>query len=283
MYAGFWRRLAAAILDLMIVIVPVFVAGIVVALITGPKSTATAIADLCALAAFWLYFAIMESSASQATLGKLAFGMRVTDLRGNRVSFARASGRFFAKSFSALSLAVGFLLAAVTRRKQALHDMVASCLVVDADTSLADLRAAGFAQPMSGGGIVALMIGALCVPLVLAGAAVGIPYYQDYVVRTSITDVIASARRATAEVTAYMLRHKSAPASLEEAQATPSSPHVRDAAIARDGTIVLTLAIQRLEGKRIAFVPSRAAAGNIVWTCTSDEIAARYLPQHCRR
>ena len=80
----------------------------------------------------WLYFAIMESSSRQATLGKLAFGIRVVDLDGDRVSFFRASARFFAKIFSALSLAVGFLMAAFTRRKQALHDMVASCLVVNA-------------------------------------------------------------------------------------------------------------------------------------------------------
>lgn len=283
MYAGFWRRFAAALLDVMIVIVPVVVLGIVVALITGPKSTATLVADLCALAAFWLYFAIMESSGRQATLGKLAFGMRVTGLRGERISFTQATSRFFAKIFSALSLGVGFLVAAVTRRKQALHDLISSSLVVDAAVAPGDLKKAGYAQPMSGGAIVTLVIGALCVPLGAAGTVAAIPHYQDYVVRTQIEDAMAGARSVTTNVAAYMRRHKAAPPTLQEADALGGSPHVSAAAIRGDGTVVLTLAIDRLEGKRIAFVPSRANAGNIVWKCVSDEVASRYLPQQCRR
>lgn len=282
MYAGFWRRVAAAILDLMILVVPLVTLGIVVALLTGPKSRATLAADLSALVVFWLYFALMESSARQATLGKIAFGIRVVDLRGNRVSFMRASARFFAKIFSALSLALGFLMAGVTRRKQALHDMVASCLLVKAHVESSDLREAGYAQPMSGGGIVALLVAALCVPLAAAGLAVGIPYYQDYVVRRMLEEVVRSGQSAASDVTVYMIRHKTPPRTLEEAQAIPSSPHLRSAAIGPDGSIVLTLAIQRLEGKRIVLVPAKAPAGNIVWTCTTD-IPQRYLPPACRR
>jgi uncharacterized RDD family membrane protein YckC len=283
MYAGFWRRFAAALLDLMIVIVPVVVLGLVVALVTGPKSTATLTADLCALALLWLYFAVMESSARQATLGKLAFGIRVTGLRGERLSFSQASSRFFAKIFSALSLGVGFLMTAATRRKQALHDMISSSLVVDVALELNALRRAGYAQPMSGGATVALMIGALCVPLAAAGTIAAIPHYQDYRVRTEIEDVIASARSVTADVAAYMRRHKAMPRTLEDAQATGTSPHVSAAAIRRDGTVVLTLAIDRVQGKHIAFVPSKADAEHIVWTCTSEEVSARYLPAQCRR
>lgn len=283
MYAGFWRRFAAALLDLMIVIVPIVVLGLVVALVTGPKSTATLIADLCALALLWFYFAVMESSARQATLGKLAFGIRVTGLRGERISFTQATSRFFGKLFSAASLGVGFLMSAVTRRRQALHDMISGSLVLDVGLGLNELRKAGYAQPMSGGAIVALMIGALCVPLTTAGTIAAIPHYQDYRVRTAIEDVIASARTVTADVAAYMRRHRAMPRTLEDAQATGTSPHVSAAAIRRDGTVVLTLAIDRLEGKRIAFIPATADAGNIVWTCTSEEVSARYLPAQCRR
>lgn len=281
MYAGFWRRLAAAILDLVILIVPMFVLGLVVALITGPKSQATAAADLSTLVVLWLYFAIMESSRKQATLGKLAFGMRVVDLGGNRISFLRASARFLAKIFSTLSLALGYLMAAFTRRKQALHDMVTSCLVVNREVAPSDLRQAGLAQPMSAGGIVALIAAAVCLPLAGVAVAIAIPYYQDYRLRAQLKDAVRSGQSATAGVTAYMLEHKSPPPSLEDARATPSSPHLREAVITRDGTIVLTLAIQRLDGKRIAFVPTRQA-NQIVWTCISEDIAARYLPPHCR-
>src|SRR5688500_16329239 len=115
MYAGFWKRLAAALLDLIIVVVPMLAVGIVVALVTGPKSRATFAADLSALAVLWLYFAGMETSSKQATLGKIAFGIRVVDLDGKRISFLRATARLLAKSLSVLSLLVGFLMAALPR------------------------------------------------------------------------------------------------------------------------------------------------------------------------
>jgi uncharacterized RDD family membrane protein YckC len=72
----------------------------------------------------------MESSAKQATVGKMALGIIVTDLDGRRIGFGRATGRYFAKILSALTLGIGFLMAGFTERKQALHDMVASCLVI---------------------------------------------------------------------------------------------------------------------------------------------------------
>ena len=77
----------------------------------------------------WLYEALMESSARQATLGKMIFQMKVTDLFGNRISFARATGRYFAKWLSGLTLFIGYIIAGFTERKQALHDMVAGTLV----------------------------------------------------------------------------------------------------------------------------------------------------------
>ena len=80
----------------------------------------------------WLYFALMESSSSQATIGKMALSLRVTDLSGERVTFGRASGRHFAKWISILTFFVGFMMAGWTAKKQALHDMIAGTLVVRA-------------------------------------------------------------------------------------------------------------------------------------------------------
>jgi hypothetical protein len=207
----------------------------------------------------------------------------VTDLRGNRISFSQATSRFFAKFFSAVSLGLGFLMAGVTRRKQALHDLVAGSLVLDVGVAPSQLGRAGYAQPMAGGAMVALLTGALCVPLAAAGTLAAIPHYQDYMVRNRIEDVMTTARSMTANVAAYMRRHEAAPQSLNHANATESSPHLRFATIERDGTVVLTLAIEPLEGKRIAFVPWKAGAGEIAWKCTSAEVAARYLPPQCRR
>ena len=79
----------------------------------------------------WLYHAKMESSSWQATLGKKALNLRVTDMAGARVTFGRATGRHFAKLITGLiPLGVGFALAGLTERRQALHDMLAGCLVL---------------------------------------------------------------------------------------------------------------------------------------------------------
>ena len=72
----------------------------------------------------------MESSRRQATLGKMALGIRVTDLDGRRVSFARASGRWFGKILSSLIFGIGYLMVAFTEKKQGLHDMIAGTRVM---------------------------------------------------------------------------------------------------------------------------------------------------------
>jgi uncharacterized RDD family membrane protein YckC len=72
----------------------------------------------------------MESSSWQATLGKKAVGIVVTDLDGNRISFARAFGRYFAKLISLITLCIGYMMAGFTEKKQCLHDMICGTLVV---------------------------------------------------------------------------------------------------------------------------------------------------------
>lgn len=130
-YAGFWRRVGAALIDGLIigaVTAPFYLAMAgdadgTTAYMTSPAYPIVTIAQ-------WLYFALMESSSRQATLGKMALGIRVTDLNGNRIGFGKATGRYFGKILSGLILGIGFLMAAFTERKQALHDMLAGTLVV---------------------------------------------------------------------------------------------------------------------------------------------------------
>jgi len=77
----------------------------------------------------WFYFAYLESSSNQATLGKIVMRIAVTDMRGNRITFARATLRFFCIFLSVLTLFIGFLIPAFTRYKQGLHDIIAGTLV----------------------------------------------------------------------------------------------------------------------------------------------------------
>jgi len=88
--------------------------------------------ELVALVITWLYFALMESSPRGATVGKMAMSLRVVDEQGNRISFGRATGRFFAKFVSGIILLIGYIMVAFTERKRALHDMMAGTLVIKA-------------------------------------------------------------------------------------------------------------------------------------------------------
>ena len=151
-YAGFWLRLVAHLIDgviigigMMALLVPIFflMGGAAMleslprhggqpnpAVIAGFLMLIFSLAGVAVIGQ-WLYSAYLESGEKQATWGKQALSIYVTDLSGNRVSFGRASGRFFAKIVSGLiPLGIGYIMAGFTERKQALHDMIASCLVL---------------------------------------------------------------------------------------------------------------------------------------------------------
>jgi uncharacterized RDD family membrane protein YckC len=127
-YSGFWRRFAAYLIDYILISV---VGGIVFFILKSVAGdTGAVIGYILWFVGFFVYFAAMESSESQATVGKIALGVQVTDLEGNRISFGKALGRNVAKILSALIFYIGFIMAAFTQKKQALHDMIASTLVV---------------------------------------------------------------------------------------------------------------------------------------------------------
>lgn len=79
---------------------------------------------------WWLYSALMQSSERQATIGMRVLGLRVTDMEGQRITFSRATIRFFASILSFLIFGIGFFMVDFTRKKQSLHDIIAKTLVV---------------------------------------------------------------------------------------------------------------------------------------------------------
>lgn len=142
-YAGFWLRVVAFIIDGIIlgiagavVFFPLFSSNLHAysgdnfwEFYTSMSRPLVAI-RLLGVMMTWVFYATLESSAWQATLGKKALGLKVTDLAGNRITFARASGRYFGMLLSEFTLGIGFLMAGFTERKQALHDILAGCLVL---------------------------------------------------------------------------------------------------------------------------------------------------------
>lgn len=129
-YAGFFRRLIAYLLDSVVVVAVEL--GLVTAGIISPSSDAREIATSLAVAssATWAYFAILESSPLQATLGKFALGIRVEDTRGGPLTFVRASVRYWSKILSSLTMMIGWVMVAFSARHQALHDVIAGSVVV---------------------------------------------------------------------------------------------------------------------------------------------------------
>jgi uncharacterized RDD family membrane protein YckC len=153
-YAGFWLRVVAYLIDgaitgivFMALFIPFAVTTGLTAALSGvhagedPRDvsallTGTFFLGIISMVAIaflgaWIYHAKMESSSWQATVGKRVLRLRVTDMNGARVTFARASGRHFGKLITGMiPLGVGFALAGLTERRQAIHDMLASCLVL---------------------------------------------------------------------------------------------------------------------------------------------------------
>lgn len=133
-YAGFRRRFFAYFIDAIIVNIFVFIIGFVFEYMYGFSAGKVEGVDVTGLIlgilVGWIYYAGMESSSSQATIGKSAIGIIVTDLNGNRISFGVATVRHFAKIISALILSIGFLMIGFTEKKQGLHDMIAGCYVI---------------------------------------------------------------------------------------------------------------------------------------------------------
>ena len=127
-YAGFWRRFAAYLIDYILISVVGGIAFFILAAIAGDDGRCLRLHPW--FVGFFVYFAYMEAPSTQATVGKIALGIQVTDLQGNRISFGKALGRNVAKILSALILYIGFIMAAFTAKKQALHDMIAGTLVV---------------------------------------------------------------------------------------------------------------------------------------------------------
>lgn len=145
-YGGFWIRFLALIVDGIIVRIAVFPFAAVFGLLglrhrsfvfggrldeaDLPAILGAAFATFWIFAAInWLYDALLTSSVWQGTVGKKILNLKVTDEAGNRISFARATGRHFAKYYLSTILFIGLIMAAFTDRKRALHDMIAGTLV----------------------------------------------------------------------------------------------------------------------------------------------------------
>jgi uncharacterized RDD family membrane protein YckC len=151
-YAGFWIRFVAYLVDGIII---GFIEGLLILLLlvllgynTADMESVTEL-EWMNIDAFlpmlisvgigiysgiflltWFYYALMQSGPRQATIGKMILRLKVTDINGDRLTFARASLRYFLKIISGAILMIGYIMAGFTDKKQALHDIIANTYVI---------------------------------------------------------------------------------------------------------------------------------------------------------
>jgi len=275
-YAGFWVRFGAVIIDTIIIYIIALAGGAVVGLLfatRGGPEWIGVIGMIVGIVGAVLYFALMESSERGATLGKRAFRLRVVTADGNeRIGFGRAVGRYFARFISMIVLYIGYLIQPFTQRKQTLHDMICGTAVV---------ALAPASRLLLG---VAIFFG-LLLPTLGIVAAVSIPAYQDYTIRAKVSEAILAASPARDAVQTYYAERNAYPKTLAEAGVTISpTSRLQNVTISpRNARLTVTLAFSPLAGKTILFVPQRAESGTLTWTCRRGTVPRKYLPASCRR
>ncbi len=330
-YAGFWLRAGAFAIDQGI-LVAIFYFGLMFASMVflgvnigmdsaPPENPFPELAGfgwwwwLLAVAAPWLYHALFESSRKQATPGKLACGIKLTNLAGERIGFGRASARYFASWLTSVTFLIGYLTVAFTEKRQSLHDLIARTVVVGAKVEPARVASAAPAQQLSGWVVAAIAAGCSIFPLGIL-AAIAIPAWQDYTVRTQVTEGLKLAADYKGRVQAHVDENGLWPASetdladrksLEEA--IKGSRYVESIEI-WNGTIVIAYGSQanpRIRDHLLSLRPFVTGDGGLVWQCgnalvedeeamepkpagvgaTDSDIGVtsvidRYLPARCR-
>lgn len=280
-YAGFWPRAAAIMIDGIVLWVPnAFVMMGVIFTMVGfdgggePRAPdalffVTLYGSMWAIQ--WLYFAWMHSSKWQATLGKQALGIKVTSLTGERITFWRASLRFLGGIVETFTFGVGLLMAAVTQRRQALHDFIGGTLVTSATTTPDDVRRGLHAEPVSRA-VVALTLAAPLLFFCTVLALIAIPVYADYKMRQQVLadwDLAAKYR----DQVAIELRAGSLLGEIDNARVDlPEKVDARYvASIEVQGGMVRLwfgeTSHPALNGKVLTFTPAFDKAGELAWIC----------------
>lgn len=307
-YGGFWRRVGASILDSLILYAVMFVVILAMAIGETGNEADSAAAGLWAVLASnvfaWLYSALLESSSRQATLGKMAFGIRVTDLNGQRIGFGRATGRYFAKWISGFTLGVGFVMAGFTQRRQTLHDKIAGTLVVKKDTDAERLAAHPIAPKVAGWAVVLLVLAVGVLPVTGMMAAIAIPAYQDYIIRSQVAEGLASAaayKAAVAEAVASGTDWEDITTEALGLEAQLSSQYLESIEVIT-GVVVLTFsdeANSNIASGQLLLVPGLTEGGDVRWVCGRapppdgvelvienheqyTDVEPKYLPASCR-
>lgn len=267
-HAGFWRRCAAYMIDYLILLIPTVILGLIPIL-----------GFLILIGGRWAYFALMESSPSQATLGKRAMGIIATDGKGQRLNLGQASGRYFAGAISYITLFVGYALAGWTTRKQALHDLIAdTCVVFDTVRPGEPLPTVRPPMPWYGWVANCLLLGVVPVAIL---AAIALPAYNDYLIRAKVSAAMVDAGAAKVAVAQAVIGENTCQAQFPES-GNSLVASIRVSGDAPNCAVTLMFAADdttpgAIRGQAVEWQYSESGE----WICSSA-ITSKYLPTSCR-
>jgi uncharacterized RDD family membrane protein YckC len=287
-YAGFWYRFLARILDTVVLAVML---GMLTAVVLAISPELSPMWDKLVIAGFvlsLLYFVLGESSGKQGTFGKQMAGLKVTDANGGRLSFMHAFGRYVAHFISMLPLGFGCLLSVFTSRQQTLHDLIAKTLVLHEAARPGDLKSHPAMPAREMQRVTVLMVWVMSVLLLVTAVVVwrtSITTERAQVAETTSLQIYEAEKlgaRATMAVTGYREKHGHFPATLEAADFYEITQFMEQIWIDADSTIHLEFRYQPLQRKTLLFVPEFDNEGDLIWRCRSDTINPELLPEHCR-
>lgn len=130
-YAGFWKRLFAMLIDIVLLLLVSIFLLFLYYMFGGSDELFQSSIKKISFFAIWFYYAFMESSKYQGTFGKSIMKIKVTDIKGDRITFMKATLRYFGRILSSFILFIGYFVIVFTRRKQGFHDMISGCLVIN--------------------------------------------------------------------------------------------------------------------------------------------------------
>jgi len=293
LYAGFWKRVFAFIIDGIIINSIMFVIAIWGFGSSANVNNLEGFTRTWILYSFsyifvqWMYFALLESSSKQATIGKQALGIKVTDMAGQPLSFMRAAGRQAAGAITSVTLLIGYLMAAFTRRKQTLHDMIAGAVVVNKNFGPNQIVLVNQNPPsgMSVGGIIGVIGIVLIIPVGGIIAAIAIPAYNDYTIRAQVESARQHAAESQNAIANYAIDTGYWPENFEQANLSTDAMQTDDYFIrlVEDGVLQVTFKKpQVISGDTLRLIPELKNSGDYEWRCDGGRMAQNYLPSDCR-
>ncbi len=283
-YAGFWRRVAAALIDAGLLLVLLIVLGHALGqpgFLLREDWFPSLLSGLVSLA----YGVLFESSAWQATPGKRLIRIKVTDLAGQRISRGRAVLRHLAQLLSALCLMLGYVMAAFTQRRQCLHDKIAGTLVVRAAYAPAQIASAPMARRWSRWEIAAVIGPLVAAWLAVLTAQLDHPVAvvepaEHYNARTQVAAALYYAGDAMDQVVSlYDERHDFASVNISDIPLDQEAARTIAALQVVAGSIHLTFggdADPALHAHTLTLTPALDTEGNVAWVCGFADVPEGY-------